>query len=101
MQKETFTCDRCGQTLPIRQLKEAYREDDGRRHRERLCPSCLDIRMNESDRVKGVAGENKRAAVRLEDVDDPGRSGLPPRDELGVRDDTTRDIGDESQEQRS
>jgi hypothetical protein len=98
--QDTFTCDRCGQAFSIRQLKEAYREDDGRRHRESLCPSCLDIRMNESDRVKGIAGEDKRAAVRLEDVHETGKPVLPPRDELGIRDDGTRDIGDESQEER-
>ena len=99
--RETFKCDRCGQTFPIRQLKEAHREEGAQRHREALCPSCLDARMNESDRVKGIAGEDKRAAVWLEEVDETRDvSAPPPREDLGVRDEGTRDIGDESQEER-
>jgi hypothetical protein len=49
-------CDRCGQEFPIRQLNEAFTEERTSRERENLCPSCLDVRMNEADRLKGVAG---------------------------------------------
>ena len=53
--------------------------------------------MNEADRVKGVAGEDKRAAVRLEDEHKDVME--PPREPIGERD-QGRDLGDESQEQR-
>ena len=97
---ESFVCDRCGQEFPIRQLKETFTEERTSREREKLCPSCLDIRMNEADRVKGVAGDHKRAAVRLEDEGDRGDEVLaPPREPLGERD-QGRDLGAESQEQR-
>ncbi|MGH2698999.1 MAG: hypothetical protein ACRDJL_07360 [Actinomycetota bacterium] len=96
----TFVCDRCGREFPTRQLKEAFTEEQTSREREKLCPSCLDIRMNEVDRVKGVAGEHKRAAVRLEEAGDEGDEVLAaPREPLGQRD-QGRDLGDESQEQR-
>ncbi len=36
----------------------------------------------------------------MEDVHETGKPVLPPRDELGIRDDGIRDIGDESQEER-
>lgn len=98
--QESFVCDRCGQKFPRRQLKEAFTEGQGSRERSVLCPSCLDIRMNEADRVKGVAGEDKRAAVRLEDGHDNGNDVMePPREPIGERD-QGRDLGDESQEQR-
>ncbi len=98
--QETFVCDRCGQEFPQRQLKEAFMEGQESRERDQLCPSCLDIRMNEADRVKGVAGEDKRAAVRLEDEEEEGNDVIdPPREPIGERD-QGRDLGDESQEQR-
>ena len=98
--QENFTCDRCGREFPIRQLKEAFTEEHASRERERLCPSCLDLRMNEADRVKGVAGEHKRAAVRLENEREEGDDALaPPRKPIGDRAQAP-DIGDESQSQR-
>jgi hypothetical protein len=97
--QESFVCDRCGQEFPIRQLKEAFTEEQASREREKLCPSCLDIRMNEADRVKGVAGEHKRAAVRLEDEGDKDDEVFSaPRAPLGERG-QGRDLGDQ-QEQR-
>ena len=97
--QETFVCDRCGQEFPQRQLKEAFTGGQESREREELCPSCLDIRMNEADRVTGVAGEDKRAAVRLGNEDDKGNVLEPPREPIGERD-QGRDLGNESQEQR-
>lgn len=63
----TFACDRCGREFDRRQLKEAMYERGNERVRAQLCPSCLDEVMNESGGVQGIAGEEKRAAVRLED----------------------------------
>jgi hypothetical protein len=31
-----------------------------------LCPTCLDEVMNEAGTVQGIAGEEKRAAVRID-----------------------------------
>lgn len=66
MTEETFTCDRCGNEFPKRQMKEAFRQDGEDRTRMELCPSCLDETMNEAGTVQGIAGEEKRAAVRID-----------------------------------
>lgn len=66
MAKDTFTCDRCGQTFPSRQMKEAFRQDGQERVKMELCPTCLDAVMNEAGTVQGIAGEEKRAAVRID-----------------------------------
>ena len=63
---DTFTCDRCGREFPRRQLKEAFHEENGQRVKRNLCPTCLDEVMNESGWVKGVEGEEKQAAVELD-----------------------------------
>jgi hypothetical protein len=66
MAEDTFKCDRCGNELPARQMKEAFRQEGQERVKMELCPTCLDEVMNESDAVRGVAGEEKRAAVVLD-----------------------------------
>lgn len=71
MAEETFTCDRCGQSFPRRQMKEAFRQDGQERVKMELCPTCLDEVMNEAGAVQGIAGEEKRAAVRV-DADGAG-----------------------------
>jgi hypothetical protein len=62
---DTFTCDRCGNQFEQRQLKEAFIDENGERVRKELCPSCLDEVMNASEDVRGIAGEEKRAAVSI------------------------------------
>ncbi len=79
MAEETFTCDRCGQEYPIRQMKEAFQGQGAERKKLRLCPNCLDAVMNESGEVRGVAGEEKRAAIDL-DAKGPGE-----RESFGTR----------------
>jgi hypothetical protein len=82
--ESTFKCDNCGNEFPLSQMKEVFTEEGTDRTKQRLCPNCLDQRMNEADEVKGVAGEEKRAAVRL--VDEPGSSdGQGERESLGQR----------------
>jgi NAD-dependent SIR2 family protein deacetylase len=66
MAEETFTCDRCGNSFPSRQMKEAFRQDGQERVKMELCPTCLDEVMNEAGTVQGIAGEDKRAAVRID-----------------------------------
>jgi hypothetical protein len=67
MGDETFICDRCGREFPRRQLKEAFHEAGGQRAKRNLCPTCLDEVMNESDKVQGVTGDEKAAAVHLDE----------------------------------
>lgn len=66
MGEETFKCDRCGNEFPARQMKEAFRQEGTDRIKMELCPTCLDEVMNESEAVRGVAGDEKRAAVVLD-----------------------------------
>ena len=63
---DTFECDRCGREFERRQLKEAMYEEGQERIRKELCPECLDEVMNQAGTVKGIAGEEKRAAVHLD-----------------------------------
>ena len=80
MAEETFKCDRCGNEFPARQMKEAFRQEGTERVRMELCPTCLDETMNESDNVRGVAGEEKRAAVVLDSgSDDDARTSFGER----------------------
>ncbi len=78
----SFRCDNCGNEFPQSQMKEVFVGDGPDRKKQQLCPNCLDRRMNEADEVKGVAGEEKRAAVRVvEDGDGAGAE----RESLGER----------------
>jgi hypothetical protein len=67
VESETFRCDRCGNTTPLRQLKEVFEEGGKDRRRLRVCPECLDELMNQADEVEGMPGEEKRAAVKLKE----------------------------------
>lgn len=67
MDEETFNCDRCGREFPRRQLKEAFHEEGGQRVKRNLCPTCLDEVMNEAGQVQGVSGDEKQAAVHLDE----------------------------------
>ena len=79
MSEETFKCDRCGQEFPKRQLKEAFSGAGEERDKMDLCPSCLDEVMNEAEQVRGVAGEEKKAAVVVDG------SGEGERESFGER----------------
>ena len=70
MSDETFRCDRCGREFPQRQLKEAFVDEDGGRDKKNLCPECLDQVMNAAGEVRGVPGEEKRAAVAIDQGED-------------------------------
>jgi hypothetical protein len=67
MGDDTFDCDSCGREFPRRQLKEVFHEEAGERVKRNLCPACLDEVMNEADRVRGVSGDEKQAAVHLDE----------------------------------
>ena len=80
MSKDTFTCDRCGNEFPAREMKEAFIEENGERVKKQFDASCLDKVMNESGEVRGVPGDEKRAAVSI----DPEGSG-GDRESFGER----------------
>ena len=81
MADDTFKCDRCDQTFPTRQMKEAFRQEGTDRMKMELCPTCLDEVMNEADAVRGVAGDEKRAAVVLDSgAEDEARTSFGERD---------------------
>ncbi len=65
MAEEMFTCDRCGRSWPRRQLKEVMYEQGKERVKKNLCPECLDEVMAEASQVRGIAGEEKRAAIHV------------------------------------
>jgi len=74
------TCERCGRELPTRMIKEVVYEEGRDRVRLLVCPNCLDQIMNDSERVRGVVGTQKRAAAHI----DPG-AGAPERKSMGAR----------------
>jgi hypothetical protein len=47
-------------------MKEAFIEENGERVKKRFDPKCLDEVMNAGGEVRGVAGEEKRAAVAID-----------------------------------
>lgn len=62
---DTFACDNCGNEFPRRQMKEAFKEEGHQRVKEELCANCLDERMNGAAEVRGVAGDEKKVAVHI------------------------------------
>lgn len=81
MAEATFTCERCGRDWPRRQLKEVMYEEGRERVKQNVCPACLDEIMNGSGRVRGIAGDEKRAAVHID-----AESGRGERESFGSRD---------------
>lgn len=82
---DTFTCDRCGKEFPRERLKEVMYEEGRQRVRKELCPSCLDQVMNQASEVRGVAGEEKRAAVHLSGAEGAGDPDAGDRESFGTR----------------
>jgi DNA-directed RNA polymerase subunit RPC12/RpoP len=70
---DTFKCDNCGREFPTDQMKEVFTEGSSDSP-TRLCPECLDRRMNQAEEVYGVEGEDKRRAAFVSD------SGTEPDD---------------------
>lgn len=61
-----FTCDRCGNEFPSAQMKEAFIEEGGQRVKKQYDAKCLDEVMNSAGEVRGVPGDDKRAAVSID-----------------------------------
>jgi len=66
MEDQISSCQRCGRELPKRRIKEVVYEEGRERVRMMVCPNCLDQIMNDSQRVRGVVGSEKRAAAHLD-----------------------------------
>jgi hypothetical protein len=77
---DSASCMRCGRELPKRRLKEVVYEEGRTRVRDLLCPNCLDEIMNTAQRVRGVVGTEKHAAIHI----DPG-PGSGERESFGER----------------
>ncbi len=78
----TFTCDRCGKQYDESDKKEAFVDEGGSEIKKTLCPTCLDDVMNQADQVQGVEGDEKKAAVALDDAaDSTGRETYGERGE--------------------
>jgi NAD-dependent SIR2 family protein deacetylase len=60
---ETFTCDNCGKDFPTDDMKEAKAGESN--EMLKLCPTCLDEKMNQSSDVYGIEGDEKRRAAYL------------------------------------
>ena len=68
MSQATFTCDRCGREHPDAEKKEAFVDEGGSEVKKVLCASCLDEVMNQAEQVQGVEGNEKQAAVALDEA---------------------------------
>ena len=75
-------CERCGKDVEDRKLKEVFWEEGDHKERKQamICRTCLDELMSGADHVKGVAGDRKRAAVRI-----VGGGGAGGHDSIGER----------------
>jgi NAD-dependent SIR2 family protein deacetylase len=70
---DNFTCDNCGNDFPLDQMKEVKTDKTGDKTLK-LCPTCLDEKMNSAEAVYGIDGEvkNKAAYLATESDDTPG-----------------------------
>jgi hypothetical protein len=62
----TFACDRCAIVLPRSRLKEVMHEEHRVRIKQKLCPPCLDAAMDQAFAFRGIVGDEKRAAIHLD-----------------------------------
>lgn len=70
MSDATFTCERCGRDHREAEKKEVFVNEGGSEVKKAVCPQCLDEIMNSADEVQGVEGDEKRAAVAVDDAAD-------------------------------
>ena len=70
MSEATFTCERCGKEHRESEKKEVFVNEDGNEVKKTVCPECLDEIMNSADEVQGVEGDEKRAAVAVDEAAD-------------------------------
>ena len=68
MSEATFTCPRCGNDHRESEKKEVFVNEGGTEVKKTVCPKCLDEILNEADQAVGVEGDEKRAAVAVDDA---------------------------------
>ncbi len=68
MSETTFTCERCGREHRDAEKKEVFVEEGGSETKKTVCPECLDEIMNSAGDVQGVEGDEKRAAVAIDEA---------------------------------
>lgn len=68
MSEMTFTCERCGKEHRESEKKEVFVNEGGTEVKKTVCPECLDEIMNSADEVQGVEGDEKRAAVAVDEA---------------------------------
>lgn len=68
MSEATFTCERCGKEQRDAEKKEVFVDEGGSQVKKTVCPECLDEIMNSADEVQGVEGDDKRAAVAVDEA---------------------------------
>ena len=68
MSEATFTCPRCGNEHRDSEKKEVFVNEGGSEVKQTVCPKCLDEILKESDQAVGVEGDEKRAAVAVDDA---------------------------------
>lgn len=85
MSEATFTCPRCGNEHRESEKKEVFVDEGGKEVKQTVCPQCLDQILEESDQAVGVEGDEKRAAVAVDEA-----AGSTDRDTFGEQgEDTT------------
>ncbi len=68
MSDATFTCERCGNEHSAGEKKEVFVNEGGAEVKKTVCPSCLDEILNQADQAVGVEGDEKRAAVAVDEA---------------------------------
>jgi ribosomal protein L44E len=63
--EETVRCERCGAAIQQARMKEVMFEEGRARVTRRLCPSCLDQVMHNAEKVRGIVGDEKSAAIHI------------------------------------
>lgn len=66
MSETTFTCERCGREQRDSEKKEVFVDEGGSEVKKTVCPECLDEIMSSADEVRGVEGDEKQAAVAVD-----------------------------------
>ena len=74
MSEATWTCERCGNEHQESEKKEVFVDEGGTDVKKTVCPKCLDEILSSADRAVGVEGDEKRAAVAVDEAaDSPDR----------------------------
>ena len=68
MSTATFTCPRCDNEHPESEKKEVFVDEGGTEVKKTVCPKCLDEILKQADQAVGVEGDEKRAAVAVDEA---------------------------------